>query len=343
MSQTNQPDADSDCSAVDDARPAVHRLEVSVDWPPGHAAAYLLAGAEPILVDAGMPGERGREELLAALEGHGYAPDDIDHLLLTHSHTDHVGQTGMLLEAGDPTVYAPKRIRARFERDLETVEAATRRNLVEAGVGDRYLDDAVERLLEAHESNRDPLPLEGVDRWIDGDDRVEIGGREVEPIYTPGHHVAHHCYGTTLGDERVLFAGDMAIDPFRSAAINVNFDDGVREGVDAYLDGLERLHGYSFDRVYPGHGPVHTNYAETVERSITDLEDRIEGCFEALEAREGPATATAIGDDVTDSFSERARVLPEIVSALARLEREGRVESWLEEGVRYYGSLDRSQ
>ncbi|WP_436344261.1 MBL fold metallo-hydrolase [Natronorubrum sp. FCH18a] len=331
MSRTNRPGADG-------PRSRVHRLEFTVDWPPGHTAAYLLPGAEPILVDAGMTGERGRNELIDGLEAHGYVPEDIEHLLLTHSHTDHVGQVRTLLEAGDPTVHAPAGVRERFERGLETVEGATRRNLTEAGVGERYLESAVDRLLDAHRSHRDALPLEAVDVWFDGDDPVRVGDREFDPVYTPGHHVAHHCYGTTLGDERVVFAGDMAIEPFRAAAIHVNFDDGVRDGIAAYLDALERMQRYAFDRVYPGHGPVHERYDEVVERSIADLEDRIDQCVDALEDRSKPATVTRIADAQTDSFSERARVMPELVGALECLEREGEVRSWLEDGVRYYES-----
>lgn len=327
MSRTNRPDAGG--------QTRVRRLEFGVDWPPGHAAAYLLADDEPILVDAGMVGREGRRELIDGLEDVGYAPADVEHLLLTHSHTDHVGQVRTVLEAGDVTIHAPARIRDRFERDLETVEAATRANLAEAGVAPDYLEAAVARLVEAHESNREGMPLEAVDVWID-DDPIRVGGREFDPIYTPGHHVAHHCYGTALGDERVVFAGDMAIQPFRAAAIHVNFDDGVREGIDAYFDALERMATYSFDRVYPGHGPVHDEYAGTIERALADLEDRIEACHDSLDRRDEPCSATRIGDDLTDSVGERARIMPEIVAALGTLEREGRVRSWLEDAVRYY-------
>ena len=331
MSGPNRPDAADDQSRA-------HRLEFTVDWPPGHAAAYLLAGDEPILIDAGMAGEQGQAELIDGLDSHGYVPENIDHLLLTHSHTDHVGQIEALLEAGDPTVHAPTRIRERFARDIETIEAATRRNLAETGVDPTDIESAVDRLLEAHESNRDALALEAVDVWFDGDEPIRVGNQEFDPIYTPGHHVTHHCYGTTLGDERVVFAGDMAVEPFRAAAIHVNFDDGVRDCVLAFIDALERLQRYDFDRVYPGHGPVHERYHETVERSIADLEDRIDGCADALTGRDGTTTATELADELTDSFGERARVLPEVVGALECLEREGAVRSRLEDGVRYYES-----
>lgn len=332
MSETNRSAATGD-------RSRVHRLEFSVDWPPGHAAAYLLADDEPILVDAGMAGDEGRAELVAGLEAVGTEPAAVDHLLLTHAHIDHVGQVPTLLEAGDPTVYAPRRVREQFERDLETVAAATEANLREAGVDPDRLDAAVDEVLEIHRGVRRSLPLEAVDVWID-DGPVTVGDREFDPIYTPGHQITHYCYGTTLGDDRVVFSGDMAIEPFRAAAIHANFDDGLREGIDAYVDALERLREYSFDRVYPGHGPIHEAYAATIERAQSDLEDRLDDCVARLAAlcdrRDRAIPALEIARDRTDDVRRRVLALREIVAALATLERRGRVDSWLEDGVRYY-------
>lgn len=45
----------------------VHRLEFSVDWPPWHAAAFLLEADDPVLVDAGVPGSTGEEEIREGL------------------------------------------------------------------------------------------------------------------------------------------------------------------------------------------------------------------------------------------------------------------------------------
>ncbi|MFC6719271.1 MBL fold metallo-hydrolase [Natrialbaceae archaeon GCM10025810] len=329
------------------SRSHARRLEFSVEWPPGHAAAYLLPREEPILVDAGMTGEAGAEELVDGLEAHGYRPADVEHLLLTHAHSDHVGQTRTLLEAsdGEVTVYAPRRIRSFLRRDPETVEAATRENMREAGVPDEHLEEGVERLVDAHRRMREALPLEAVDVWIDEGESIRVGDLEVEPIYTPGHHLTHFCYGTTLeaddgtsgpddAHERVLFSGDMVIEPFRAAAIHANFDEGVAAGISAFLEALERFDAGSYDRVYPGHGPVHDRFEESVERSFADLDERVRGSYDALRA--DGSTAFHVAAELSDRPSHRARILPEIVGALAHLEREGEVCSRLEDGVRFY-------
>ena len=319
----------------EDDSPAVYRIDFSVDWPPGHAAAYLIDGDEPILVDAGMVGETGTEELHDGLDAHGFGVSEIDHLLLTHPHADHVGQVEAVLEA-DPTVYAPVGIRDEFDREIDTVEANTRRNLRAAGVPTERLDEAVERLLWGHRTNRGALPLDAVDNWIEADSPVWIGSREFEPIYTPGHQRSHFCYGTEIGGEEVVFSGDMVVQPFRAAAIHANFDDGVEDGVTAFYEAFERLESRSFDRVYPGHGPAHTEFETTLAESIADLDDRVEQTLADLARLGEGTTALVLADAQSDSESGRARLLPEIVGVLSMLESEGKVRSWLDGDVRRF-------
>jgi len=313
----------------------VHRLEFEVDWPPGHVAAYLIEGEEPILIDAGMTGETAEEELHDGLAAAGYEAGDIDHVVLTHSHTDHVGQLQTVLDAGEATVYAPARVRERFARGLDAIEDATRRNLTRAGVEEPYRTGVVDHLVDAHERNRSALTTAMVDHWIEDGEQLEVAGRSFDAIYTPGHHCTHLCYGTTLGDRRVLFAGDMAIEPFRSAALQVNFDDGVDESVDAFVEALERLSEYRFDRVYPGHGPVHDNFENAIADSQADLEARIERCAQAVADGEG-VTAAAVAEQQAADLEDRGRILPEVVGALSRLAAQGEVESEMDGDVRRY-------
>jgi len=60
--------------------------------------AYLVAGDRPTLVDAGtMPG------VADAVRDH---VDDLDAVVLTHQHRDHVARLDEVLDAFDPTLYA---------------------------------------------------------------------------------------------------------------------------------------------------------------------------------------------------------------------------------------------
>ena len=140
---------------------SVARIEFEVEFPPGHVACYLLKGDAPVLVDAGMPTERGLgghdAALREGLDRHGYALADIEHLVVTHPHVDHIGQVPKVLEAGEPTVYAPAGVSERFARDPSELAARVRRNATEAGFPEEQREMAVDMAVESLERNSDLL------------------------------------------------------------------------------------------------------------------------------------------------------------------------------------------
>lgn len=310
------------------------RIEFSVDFPPGHAAAYLLPGDEPILLDAGTLGSDGERDLEAGLAESGYTPGDVAHVVLTHLHTDHVGQVGRLREVGDPTLHVPSPVRTRLERDLETVQAAARENMRRAGIPPDRIDGAIRDFRRAQEIMRDILPPSAVDDWIEPGEPVRVAGREFEAIHAPGHDATHVCYATDLGDDRGCFSGDMVVEPFRSMVVHAGFDDGMADGIDAFYTALDRLATLTVDRLYPAHGPIHDDLAGTIERDRRTLDARVAECEAAL--RESGSHAVHVVASLTDEEEDFSRLLPEAVAALAHLERTGRARSWVDEEVRYY-------
>ncbi len=313
---------------------AVHRLEFDVEFPPGHVAAYLVPGDEPVLVDAGTPGSTGTDELAAGLAAVGYEPADVDHVLLTHLHVDHVGQVAHLREVADATIHAPTPLRDRLARSVETIERTSRDTLLAAGVEETLIDRMLSEIIESEALMRDLLAVEDVGQWLEPGDPATVGDLAIDTIHTPGHHVTHACYATEVADEAVLFSGDMLIEPFRAMTINAGFDEGVDDGIDDYLTALDRLASRTVDRVFPGHGPVHTDAAGAHERSVAGLERRLDACEDAL--RPGGSTALHVAGNLSAADREAGRLLPEIIAALVTLERQGRATVRREGDVRYF-------
>lgn len=312
----------------------VRRLEFEVDFPPGHAAAYLVPGDEPVLFDAGTLGTDGRRDLHAELGDHGFEAADVAHVVLTHFHNDHVGTVDELFEAGDPTLHVPTTFRDRLEPDLDAVRQTAGETLRRAGVPQDQRDAGIDGFARGQEIMSDIVFPERVGHWIEPGEPTTVGGLDLDPIHTPGHCATHVCFATTLGDERALFSGDMAIEPFRSIVVNGGLGYGVDEGVEAFFTGLDRLAATTADRVYPGHGPIHTDLAGTVERDRSTLDARVASCEAAL--RESGSHALHVAEHLTDEGSGIG-MLTEVIGALEYLEREGRARSWIEDGVRFYG------
>ena len=312
---------------------SVHRLEFDVEWRPGHVACYLVDGPEPVLVDAALPDHE--EAFRDALAEFDYGPGDIAHLLVTHPHVDHVGQVPTVLAEGDPTVYAPAGVRERFARDPADLEARVRRNCREAGFPDEQREEAVEMAVESLERDASLLPPSAVDVWVEPGDVTDVGHLEVGAVHAPGHQADHLCYPTTVDGEAALLAGDMGIETFRPVVMHDGLDDGHREAFDAFYAALDRLATVDVDRVYPGHGPVHSDLASAVRRDRRSLDERLEEVADLV--AEGHATVPAVAVALAGDRDVKYLV-PEAMSALAHLDAEGEVSSELRDGVRYYAA-----
>lgn len=313
---------------------SVRRLEFAVDFPPGHAAAYLVPGPEPVLVDAGTLGSDGERDLHASLADHGFEPGDVAHVVLTHLHVDHVGQVDALREAGDARLHVPTTFRERLDRELGAVRAAARENMRRAGIPPDRIDGAIRDFMRGQEIMRDIVTPAAVDRWLEPGSIHGVGDLELRPVHTPGHDATHVCYVARLDGERCLFSGDMAIDPFRSIVVHAGFDAGMTDGIEAFYTALDRLAEAGADRVFPGHGPVHTDLAGTIERDRATLDARVEECRAAI--RESGSHAVHVAASLTDDEADFSRLLPEAVAGLAHLQRTGRARAWIEDEVRYY-------
>ncbi|WP_254538180.1 MBL fold metallo-hydrolase [Halomarina litorea] len=301
----------------------IHRLEFGLEWPPWTAAAYLVATDDPVLVDAGVPGDEGEAELRDGLAEYGYDPADVGHVVLTHPHSDHLGQVPTLREAG-ARVVAARPTRERLRRDPDDLAAAVERVCRGVGLPDGEIPDQIDRALDSLRRNRRLLDPDGIDHAFAFGESFEAGGLAFDPVHTPGHQADHASFAVGVGGEDLLFSGDALVATFRAAALNVGFDDGAYGAVDDFYAGYDRLDGREFDRVFPGHGPVFEDAAGALADSRADLDSLLAGTLDAVRAV-GPASPYDLTRERVGEYEHLARLF-DTVGALGALERRGRVE-----------------
>jgi glyoxylase-like metal-dependent hydrolase (beta-lactamase superfamily II) len=158
---------------------------------PQFDAAYLvIENGRAAFIDTGPNAAVPR--LLAALEAHGVAPEDVDYVIPTHVHLDHAGGVGLLMrEAPRATLV----VHPRGARHMIDPAALMQ------GVRAVYGDDVAAR----DYGELVPVPAERV-MTTANDMTIELGGRPLLFLDTPGHARHHHC----VWDERSRgwFTGD---------------------------------------------------------------------------------------------------------------------------------------
>lgn len=167
-----------------------------------------------------------------------------------------------------------------------------------------------------------------VDRWLEDGERLELGGRSLEVLHTPGHAPGHICLlddrsGAAMVGDLVAGVGTILIDPD---------DDG---DMAAYLASLRRLAARGPRLLLPAHGPPVPDAVGRLERYVRHRLDREAKVVRALTQHGGPARAA---DLVPVAYDDAPRAVwplaaRSIEAHLGKLSQEGRItgtdEGWL--------------
>jgi glyoxylase-like metal-dependent hydrolase (beta-lactamase superfamily II) len=154
-------------------------------------SAYLLEGAELTLVETGPT--TSSDSVHAGLQSLGVDGGDLAHVVVTHIHLDHAGGAGRIASLyPKATVWVQERGAPHVADPTKLVQSAAR---VYGG------EDRLRELFGPVE----PVPADRVRSLSEGD-RVRIGARDLEILYTPGH--ASHHVALVDSDTGAVFAGD---------------------------------------------------------------------------------------------------------------------------------------
>jgi glyoxylase-like metal-dependent hydrolase (beta-lactamase superfamily II) len=170
------------------------------------------------------PGEEP-EKLLRAIDALGLT---LDGILLTHTHFDHIGAVTPVARATGAEVWVP---------EIEKGVLADINSFVPwPGFG--------------------PFEDYEAEHTVNGGERLELAGFEVEVLFTPGHSPGHVTY--SIPDERAVFSGDVL---FQGSVGRTDLPGGdwetLLESIRTLVDTLPPE-----TAVYPGHMGITTLGAE---------------------------------------------------------------------------------
>src|SRR3954451_15563296 len=83
-----------------EVQPGLWRLRLPLPWGGiNHVNAYLVEADELTLIDCGTAGHATCAEALeVAVQATGHGLDEVERLVLTHVHSDHMGLTPLVVE-----------------------------------------------------------------------------------------------------------------------------------------------------------------------------------------------------------------------------------------------------
>ena len=320
----------------------IHRISLPTPFQIGDVNAWLLRGTPLTLVDAGPLMEETEARLEEGLAAHGVAIEDLELLVLTHQHDDHVGLAGELRRRSGADVAGTAAL-AAFLADVEASMDADDAYSVALMRRHGVREQTVETLHGISRAFRRFVASVDVTRTLAEGDELRAGDRTWQVRERPGHSPTD----TVLAADGVLLAGDHLLEhissnPIAHAPVGTPDPAGLAASPErprtllTYLDSLRAT--AAADRgelLLPGHNDAFTGARALVEKRAGMSERRAEKILAALTHER---SAADIGRElwrhvpVTQAFL----VLSEVLGHLDLLEERGAVIAAERDGVVTY-------
>ncbi|MFM9369783.1 MBL fold metallo-hydrolase [Streptomyces sp. Da 82-17] len=258
------------------------------DNPLGHTLVHLLdTDRGPVLVDTGWDDPDSWDTLAAGLVACGTAVEDLLGVLVTHHHPDHHGLSGRVREASGAWIAmhaADAQVvrRTRAQQPARWLDYLAGK-LAAAGAPDEHLAP-----LHAARASGRTRSLPGLnaalpDREIVPGELLDLAGRRLRAIWTPGHTPGHVClhldeeHPTGRPGRGRLFSGDHLL-PGITPHIGLYEDPDdatVTDPLGDYLDSLERIGRLGAAEVLPAHQHAFTGARARVDELLAHHEARL--------------------------------------------------------------------
>jgi len=202
--------------------------------------SYLIRAAyKNVLIDSGL--DQNFFTLQEQLFLLGLKLRDIDIIINTHEHLDHIGAN-------------------RYFQEFSLI-AAHRFAATKITLQDHYVT-----LYRSRDLNE--LPLH-VHLWLENRALFDLGSHTLEVLHTPGHTSGSICLYEF--STKVLFSGDTV---FAGGILSYIAESG---SIGDYINSITRLEARKISMIYPGHGKVCEHPEEDLARAILNAKKLLHG------------------------------------------------------------------
>lgn len=312
---------------------ALEKLVLPTPFLVGPVNIYLIKGDVLTLVDTGPNTPAAKNALEQSLKNIGYRTNDIEQVILTHHHPDHVGLVAELFS--DATIVGHAKNNPWLTKDKQFI------TYVEAYIRSFYKGhgtspEIIEKIVGINEYYLSFSGEKGIDVEVEEGDQIEgLPGWTV--IETPGHAQSHIC----LYNEReaTLIGGDHIISHISSNAIlepPFPANETRPRTLLQYRNSLQKCVDLEVKKVYSGHGGTVENIKPLIESRFKEQVDKASRLKQLIHDK-----GTTSFEMCKEYFSrvymkEPSLTMSEIIGHLDLLEARGEIYTVENEGIIFY-------
>ena len=321
----------SNLSAADSlviaARAGIHRLSVPTPFLVGRVNCYLIDDEPLTLVDTGPNSGKSLDELELALAEHGRRIEDLERIVITHQHMDHLGLLEILSRRSGAEVAAFHLLAPYLDSFSDSAAAD---------------DDYSQAIMRRHGVPDDLATVLGsvgvafrafgssghVTRLLRDGDTLEFRDRQLRVFHRPGHSPSD----TVFWDEhrRFLVGGDhllahISSNPLISRPLGPDAGPERPQALFSYINSLRSTRELPVELVLTGHGDPVLDHVSLIDERLRLHQRRARRILRLLSAR--PLTAYEIALEMWGNVAvtQAYLTLSEVLGHLDLLVRDGRV------------------
>jgi glyoxylase-like metal-dependent hydrolase (beta-lactamase superfamily II) len=305
----------------------IHCLPIPTPFAVGRVNCYLVEDEPLTLVDCGPNSGKSLDTLERALAAHGRRIEDLERIVVTHQHIDHLGLVDILARRSGAEVCALDLLApvieafgAEAERDDELAEALMLRHGIPR--------DVVVALRAVSRSFRAWGGATRVSHPVPDGGSLPFRDRTLTVLHRPGHSPSD----TLLWDaeRRLLLGGDhllahISSNPLIQRPLGGRSGDpggGRPRALEIYLRSLTETRAMDVALVLGGHGEPVTDHVALIDERFALHERRAERLLGLI--REAPRTAYELAQElwgnvaVTQAYLTLSEVLGHVDLLLSR-------------------------
>jgi glyoxylase-like metal-dependent hydrolase (beta-lactamase superfamily II) len=314
----------------------IHCLRIPTPFAVGRVNCYLIEDEPLTLVDTGPNSGKALDELSAQLAAHGHSIEDLELLILTHQHIDHLGLAEIVVEHSGAKVaaigVAAERM-ANFSEDAEREDAFAVELMLRNGIP----EEMARALQSVSRSFRGWGSRAEVTRPLEDGQSMPFRHRTLQALHRPGHSPSDTVFWDA--ERRILIAADHLIAHISSNPLITRPLDSSEERPQAlvtYIESMRKTRELPAEIVLSGHGEPITDHVALIDDRIAKHERRKEKIYRLIaeRPRTGYEIAQAIWGNV--AVTQAYLTLSEVIGHADLLVNEGRVRE-LDDGevIRY--------
>lgn len=308
------------------SRQGIHTIPVPTPFAVGRVNCYLLEGDPLTLIDAGPRSDRSWAVLEEGIAEAGYRMADMELIVATHQHIDHIGQISRAAGISGAEVAALDLAVERLadfsygseEEDLMAVALMVRHGVPE---------DVAEGLKEVTASFHDWGAPVTVTHPLPAGSEVRMGSRSWQVLHRPGHSPSDTVFWDA--ERKLAIAGDHLLAHISSNPLIAKPLDGspgrTRSLID-YERSLRLTRKMPVELMLSGHGAPITDHATLIDKRLAAQERRSRKIRDLLsvEPRSAHSIAEAIWGNV--ALTQAYLTLSEVIGHLDILVERGEAE-----------------